>query len=261
MGNSRASVKIFGHRGAASLAPENTIASIERALADGADAIECDVRITADGVPVLLHDARVDRTTDGSGEIAELSFEEVRRLDAGAGFATGGTHPFRGRGLRVPTLEEGWRAGRRRLVLEIKGSSLDDDGGASARRAATAVAAFLAASDHAAAIVTSFDPGVLGLVRERVPGVATGVLTTAAFDALTNIAAAGEGGHGTCFLPDAVVDPEAVAVAHAAGLAVVAWTVNDPDRLRALAAMGIDGVISDDPGAARIALARGPGLG
>jgi glycerophosphoryl diester phosphodiesterase len=77
---------VIAHRGASNVAPENTLAAIEQAVALGADGVEVDVRATADGVPLLLHDATVDRTTDGAGDIEALSWAQVQRLDAGAWF-------------------------------------------------------------------------------------------------------------------------------------------------------------------------------
>src|SRR3954471_8516604 len=96
---------IIAHRGASGSAPENTIAAFELAVAHGADAIELDVRLTADRVPVVLHDATLDRTTSGRGPLGTLTLEQVRRLDAGVRFPA-----FRGLGVTVPTLAEVLRA-------------------------------------------------------------------------------------------------------------------------------------------------------
>jgi glycerophosphoryl diester phosphodiesterase len=98
---------IVGHRGASARAPENTLASFELALADGAEALELDVRLSADGVPIVLHDPTLDRTTDASGPVATLPLERIQGADAGARFtADGVTFPYRRRGIVVPTLEE-----------------------------------------------------------------------------------------------------------------------------------------------------------
>lgn len=100
---------LIGHRGGAGLAPENTIAAFRNG-ADvwGADMIELDVRATSDGHCVVIHDSTVDRTTDGTGVVALMSLATLRELDAGYRFTRdgGATHPFRGRGVRIPTLEE-----------------------------------------------------------------------------------------------------------------------------------------------------------
>src|SRR5207244_1292446 len=89
----RMKIKIIGHRGAAGHAPENTFAAFDRGLALGADGVETDIRATRDGVLVLLHDATVDRTTAGSGAIADMTWDEAQRLDAAARFRDG-AHEF-----------------------------------------------------------------------------------------------------------------------------------------------------------------------
>ena len=107
---------LVGHRGARAVAPENTLASFRRAWEDGADAVEMDVRLTADGAVVVIHDETVDRTTDGHGAVVEMSLEEVRRLDAGSWFDPAYA------GERIPTLEEvlAWAQGKVALLIELK---------------------------------------------------------------------------------------------------------------------------------------------
>lgn len=99
---------LIGHRGAAGLVPENTLPSFRDAVERwDVDMIELDVRATADGRCVVIHDATVDRTTDGSGAVAGMTLQALQSLDAGHAFTDGtGEHPFRGRGIRVPTLDE-----------------------------------------------------------------------------------------------------------------------------------------------------------
>src|SRR5919201_2276293 len=107
---------LLAHRGASGYAPENTIAAFERALALRADGVETDLRASNDGVLVLMHDERVDRTTDGEGAVAVLTLDELRRLDAG------GSYGPRFAGERVPTLDEllSRYGGRLPLCLEVK---------------------------------------------------------------------------------------------------------------------------------------------
>jgi glycerophosphoryl diester phosphodiesterase len=97
---------VIGHRGAAGAAPENTLESLQLAVAEGADAVEFDVRLSAEGVPVLLHDPVLDRTTNGGGPVAEGTTSRLAGLDAGYRFTPDGgvTYPWRGKGVRVPTL-------------------------------------------------------------------------------------------------------------------------------------------------------------
>lgn len=99
---------VIGHRGNRAYAPENTIESFAQAVALGADAIEFDIRLSADGIPVVHHDPTLTRTTDGIGEVARTTFVKLKDLDAGANFTrdSGKTYPFRGAGHRIPTFEE-----------------------------------------------------------------------------------------------------------------------------------------------------------
>lgn len=113
---------VIAHRGASAYAPENTLEAFELALSMGADALEMDVRVTADGVPVVMHDATLDRTTDMSAPVAERAFEQLRRADAGARFSPDGAEfPWRGRGVRVPALAEVLDAlPEVAIILEVK---------------------------------------------------------------------------------------------------------------------------------------------
>src|SRR5215212_2095608 len=99
---------VIGHRGNRAHAPENTIESFAQAVAAGADALEFDLRVSADGIPVVHHDATLTRTTNGHGEIARKTFAELRELDAGANFSKDGgrTFPYRGKGHRIPSFDE-----------------------------------------------------------------------------------------------------------------------------------------------------------
>jgi len=99
---------VIGHRGNRAHAPENTIESFAQAIAAGADAIELDVHLSADGIAVVFHDPHVRRTTDGTGDVARMTFDELRKLDAGARFTPDGgkTYPYRGLGHRIPSLDE-----------------------------------------------------------------------------------------------------------------------------------------------------------
>ncbi len=98
---------VIGHRGASGDAPENTIPSFDLALSQGADALELDIRLSADGVPMVHHDPTLERTTDGHGPLAAASSSELARLDAGARFMPDATsYPWRGRGATIPTLAE-----------------------------------------------------------------------------------------------------------------------------------------------------------
>jgi len=247
-------MELIGHRGAAALAPENTLEAIGAGLDAGADGVEVDVRLTADGVAVLLHDLELSRTTDGAGSVSDSSFADVRRFDAG--FRWGGNaHPARGRGVVVATLEEALVRvpPDRLLIVEVKGTPWEP-GHDPGEPAAVAVARALSDAPPRRSVVSSFNPMALAVVREMSPAVPTAVLTAPAFDLESNLAAAMHGRHAECHVPASNLTPEFVDRAHHEGRRVVAWTVDDPDRLRTLAGWNVDGVICDDPRAAREAL-------
>jgi glycerophosphoryl diester phosphodiesterase len=230
---------VIGHRGAAALAPENTIASIEAAWEAGADGVEIDVRLSSDGALVLMHDVDVSRTTAGTGRVDALPVATLRELG-------------------VPTLEEVLERlpGDRSIVIEVKGhpweAGHDPD-----EPAARAVGALLAPRAHERrVVVSSFNPRALRAVREAAPTVRTAILTPAAIDLASNLAAAVDGGYDECHVPASILDAAFVLAAHDAGRRVVAWTVDDGERLTMFREWGVDGAICDDPAAARRALAR-----
>jgi glycerophosphoryl diester phosphodiesterase len=144
---------VIGHRGAAGLAPENTLAGFEIAAGLGVDAFELDIQLTADGAPVVLHDDTLDRTTDRTGPVVAITLAELRSADAGARFTADGgrTFPFRGREVRVPTLGEVlWAFPAMPVLVELKHASAQE----AVRRVLTQEAAVercvLAAADPAA---------------------------------------------------------------------------------------------------------------
>ncbi|HEY9786881.1 MAG TPA: glycerophosphodiester phosphodiesterase [Candidatus Obscuribacterales bacterium] len=117
---------VIAHRGASASAPENTIPAFVRGIADGADIVEMDLHLTKDGVPVVCHDATVDRTTNGKGFINALTLGEIKKLDAGYRFTPDGgkTFPFRGQGITIPTLSEALTAlPDQSVMIEVKVSS------------------------------------------------------------------------------------------------------------------------------------------
>lgn len=230
-------MEVIGHRGAAALGPENTLEAIAAGLAAGAAGVEVDVRRSADGHLVLMHDPDVARTTDGTGRIDEMPLAHLRPLG-------------------VPALDEVFELVPRDalLVLELKGHPWEA-GYDPAEPVAYALAAALVADGDRRVVVSSFNPVALGVIRGSVPRCRTAVLTSAAFDLATNLAAAVDGGHDECHVPAALIDGAFVERAHEAGKRVVGWTVNDPALLRSLADARVDAVITDDPAAAIAALA------
>ena len=244
---------VIGHRGAAGEAPENTLPSFARALADGAAILESDVHLTRDGIPVLLHDAAVDRTSDGAGRVDALSLAELERLDAGFHFSSDGgrTHPFRGRAVRVPTLAQALAAfPDARFNLELK------DGGA--ELVANSLAVVEAAGAAERTLLTAGDDALMLLLREQAVQRGAGVaLGACAGDVLAFLRSALDGKPPPAgpmalqvppdFAGRALVTREFVAHAHAHGLVVHVWTIDEPDAMRALLALGVDGIVTDFP--------------
>lgn len=248
-------MKVFGHRGAAALAPENTLEGIDAAVAAGADGFECDLRRTGDGNLVLMHDTEVDRTTDGSGLMAEMSLAAVRALDAGYRFGAAQGFPWRGRACRVPTAEEAIRraAGRCLAILELKGHPFEADHDP-AEPAVEALLALIDSRDTDGLVISSLNILALAMLRRSRSDVSTALLTAPALDAASAVRAARDEGHPGWHAPDACADAAAIDLAHDGGLEVIVWTVNDAGRIRDLARLGADGVITDDPAAAVAAL-------
>jgi glycerophosphoryl diester phosphodiesterase len=245
---------VIGHRGCAGEAPENTLLSFARALEAGAQILESDVHLTRDGVPVLLHDEVVDRTTDGRGRIAELTLAELRALDAGHRFSPDGgrTHPFRGQGLRVPTLAEALAAfPQARFNLELKEAIPG-----LVERCLETIEAEKSAERT---LLTSGDDALMSGLRvqvaRRAAPVALGASTSevVAFLHCAIERRAPEPGPMALQVPAAfagrpLVTRAFVEHAHAHGLFVHVWTIDEPDEMRALLALGVDGIVSDFPG-------------
>ena len=214
----------IGHRGAAGHAPENTLASIQKAIALRCDLVEVDVRRTGDGHLVLLHDEGVDRMTNGKGNVAEMTLEELRRLDAG------------GR-QRIPTLEEALQTanGRVGLILELKAKGLAEE-----------VCRIVGASGFTGRIIyASFLHDELRHIHQAERGASTMVLFKRLpqdpFAAATSLRATYVG-----LRFDKATKP-LVKAFRKAGLVVFSYTVNEPSDIKRVRSLGVDGIISDFP--------------
>jgi len=221
---------LYAHRGASAEAPENTLAAFRRALAAGADGIELDVHLSRDGVPVVIHDDTLERTTDGTGRVAAHPLDRLQMLDAGAWFAA----HFAGEPL--PTLEATLRllAGRLRLNLEVKDA-----------RAGMAVLALLTRFPQADAVVSSFDHALLARLRRAAPDLPLAVLA----DRDWHLAVGRARELRACALhPRAdLVSRPLLAACRRLHLPVFAWTVDAPAQARAFARIGIAGLFTNDP--------------
>lgn len=242
---------VVAHRGASAQAPENTLEAFRLGVEAGADAIELDVHLTADGQLAVIHDETLDRTTDRSGAVASLMMDDIREADAGARFSRPGDagHPFAGRGLRVPTLPEvlNWLPEGIGLVVEVK-----------ARAAADAVVeALRGRRAHEELAVISFDEVAIDRVHELDPSLKTGYLLVPMQAIPPALEWATEHGH-VAVLPwdgDLGIDPAPILQqAQAYGREVGCYVVNDPGRMQLLAASGLWGFVTDVPEIAREAL-------
>jgi glycerophosphoryl diester phosphodiesterase len=230
---------VVAHRGYAAVAPQNTMASFEAAWRSGAPALELDVRLTADGVPVIIHDPVVDRVTDGSGAVADLDGATIAGLDAGSVFSE---HLA---GQRVPTLAQVLRFLARRpgfdLLCEYKGTWTPE-------QLAPTTRALDATGLAGRVLVQGFSRETVAALREAAPHLPRGLLCDAAPADLLD--AARELGAVTVNPSVAAVlaDPDLVRRAHDVGLKVMPWTANEPPLWRGLVAAGVDAIITDRPG-------------
>ncbi|MEV6246829.1 glycerophosphodiester phosphodiesterase family protein [Streptomyces sp. NPDC051742] len=228
---------VIAHRGASSAAPENTLVSDEVARRGGAVWIENDVQPSKDGVPYILHDTTVDRTTDGTGRVRALTSAQLDALDAGSWFAPAYA------GARVPTLAAQLADLRERggkLLLEIKGRHTHAE-------VARIVQDVRDQDMTGRVFVQSFDIPSLRYARELAPELPIGLLRST-LDA-DPVALAEELDLDAYNVSDAALStrPRVVRDLHAAGVAVNVWTVDSPARWKALDALGVDGIITNRP--------------
>ncbi|MFN2614375.1 MAG: glycerophosphodiester phosphodiesterase [Actinomycetota bacterium] len=223
---------MIGHRGAPAAAPENTLSAFAAALAANVDGVEFDVRLTRDSRLVVMHDDDVSRTTDGTGCISAMTLDEVRTLRLKGA-----------RAERVPTFDEvvALVHARVRMYVELK-TSWCNGVFSSAEPVARALAPRLAALD---ATVSSSDHTAVELVRALEPRARTAVTIARGGDVRDAIRSIT--GHAEVHISSDDADATSVDAAHAAGLEVLVWTVNEPARARELQRLGVDGIFTDDP--------------
>jgi glycerophosphoryl diester phosphodiesterase len=249
-----ARTRVVAHRGASAIAPENTAIAARRAVALGADAVECDVRRTADGALVVVHDHHLRRTTNavtalprrGPWHVADLTLAEVQRLDAGSWF-----HPVYA-GEPVPTLAT-WAAAvgtHTHLLVEVKEPALFPGIARDLRAELRHVDALRRAVGERRLVVQSFDRAWVEAFRELAPEVAVGVLSDSApaVRRIERVAAFADQLNLSCW----AARRETVGRAQERGLQVHAWTPNSSYQLWRARRAGVDGVITDRPERARI---------
>ena len=236
---------VIGHRGFPSAFPENTIPSFLGALRAGADGIEMDVHLSKDGVPVVIHDYDVDRTTNGHGKVSSFTVDQIKRLDAGMKFGMPG--------IRIPTLQEVLQAVKREkrdalLVIEIKRGSAVYPG--IEEKVVSEVRA-----EGVSAQFVSFDYDSLKVVKSAWPEAETGIIFVGRPSYFCGIAAE----VGSKWLRGAhdLVQKGDGDLVHDHGLKLDVWAPSNPDELRALSAIGPDSVTTNDPRTALSLLRRG----
>jgi len=229
---------VVAHRGFSWIAPENTLAAYRLAIEAGADMAECDVYLTKDKVPVLMHDRTLERTTGTKGRLSEMTLEETRRLDAGKWKAP------KYAGERIPTLLETLELtrGKLRLVIEIKEEHIAPDVVKAIQAAGVEPQDVMIFSfyDKAVEEIARIEPRLPTTWLVGNPGLDAAAWRAAVTRALEIRASA----IGTAVTH---VDPGFVRLAHECGLSVFVWTVNDPQDMSFLIKIGVDAIISDRP--------------
>ena len=244
--------QVIAHRGDSAHRPENTLAAFAGALELGATLVELDVQLTAEGEVVVLHDATLDRTTDGSGDVRRMSLAEVRAVSAGYPALFGAEW----RGERIPTLAEALSLMRERarVMIEIKSESVTDDAAGGIEARSVEIVRRLGMQDGVAVI--SFDHRALLHLRALAPEIARGHL----FGRTTPeaaIAAAKDAGCAVVMPHKSQIGEEMAARTRAEGLLLATWVVDDAEELKQLARFDLYGVGSNRPGVLLEAIADG----
>lgn len=264
--NARTAPLVIAHRGYSAGAPENTLAAFEAALRVGADLLELDVAMDAEGIPVVIHDDTLERTSDALGNVADLTAAQLRSIDAGSWFSPAYT------GQRIPTLADVVALVARHpgagLLVEFKGSW-------SPAEVHVAAAVVRAGGIADRSILQSFDRGTVAALRDVAPDVRRALLvirageevelTDVIMDPFTALASSREEarvqateartglGVMACnpYVGCVAAGPEVVAGYHDAAVQSFPWTVDDPALWRELLRAGVDGIITNDPGRLR----------
>jgi glycerophosphoryl diester phosphodiesterase len=247
--------RIIGHRGAAGMAPENTFVSFRRGLNEGADYIEMDVRESRDGEILIFHDATLERTTNGQGEVRQWKLKELKTLDAGYRFTLddGVTYPYKDQMIEIPTLEEFFSAFPGvRATIEIK-----QVGAGFAKKLFATIRKF---DREGWVLLSTAEDGVMREVRKEIHDHELAVATGLSYGEVASFFRwVWDGGQGSITLPGqalqipctygnrTLITEKTVRTAHDLGLEVYAWTINDIEEMRRLLRLGVDGIVTDYP--------------
>jgi glycerophosphoryl diester phosphodiesterase len=228
-------VLVIAHRGASGHAPENTMAAFKKAVAMGATFIETDLQLSRDAHFVAIHDATVDRTTNGSGAVHDMTLAELRRLDAGSWFGSEYA------GERIPTLEELLEFSKKNdIVFYLEMKPAGSWGGEHAL-----IGALRESREIPRVVVICFDPAIVVSLRKIEPTLMTGLLYDGHIE--KPLEKTLEVGARQLVARGDLVTPAMIAEARKKDLQIVCWTVNHPAHMRMLMAAGVDGIMSDYP--------------
>lgn len=262
----KADILVIAHQGGDGLRPGNTLAAFQHAATLGADVLEMDIHSTQDGILVVIHDDTVDRTTNGSGRVQEYTFEQLQTLDAGYDWTPSlaeedsqKDQPYRGQGIRIPSLEEIIQAfPDMRMNIEIKQKTPS---------IVASLCELLRRYDMTnRVLVASFHPETIGEFRRTCPEIATSAVEPEIrlFYALNLI------GLTRIYSPSAyafqvpeyasglqVITPSFVESAQQRNVDVHPWTINDREQMERMIKLGVDGIITDYPDVLLALLGRG----
>ncbi|MEK9164441.1 MAG: glycerophosphodiester phosphodiesterase family protein [Chloroflexota bacterium] len=236
---------VIAHRGASAAAPENTLAAFTSAAALGADAVELDVKLSKDGVPIIMHDPTVDRTTDGRGRVADLTLAALKRLDAGA------KKDAKFAGERVPTLAEVFEAvaDTRSVWINVELTNYTTRGDGLERAVVELIGRM---NFRRRVLLSSFNPLALRAVKVFDPGLPVAQLTAQRMPVYLREAWLAPFAPHEARHPDvAQLQQKGVAFYKKRGYRVNVWTNNDPEDMKLFASQGVDGLITDVPEVAR----------
>ncbi len=230
---------VYAHRGASAFAPENTVAAFLLAVELRADGIELDAKLSADGEVMVIHDPTVDRTTNGSGRVNQLTLSELQRLDAGSSFDP------RFAGEPIPTLDAVFKAVGGKLLINVELTNYT-----TSRDNLVEKVVVLVKKHHleSSVVFSSFNPVNLRKIGDLLPGCRRGMLAMAGFNGVLTRGALGRWAAPQMvhpYLDD--VTPKFVSAQHRNNRLVNVWTVNKPEDMRRMLAADVDGIITDNP--------------
>ena len=230
---------VFAHRGVSAQAPENTLVAFQLALDQKVDGIELDVQLSADDQVVVIHNSRIDHTTNGKGAVRKLDFQTLRKFDAGSWFSPEFV------GERIPSLDEVLNLVRDKLILNIELKSSGFPGDRLPKKVSEVV---LHHGLEKKIIFSSFSPWTLLRIKKLLPEVSIGLLMfPGLLGAIARMVFSGSKKYYSHHPHFSSVTPKMLRQAKMKGRKVIAYTVNESEDIRRLFDMGIDGIITDNP--------------